>query len=410
MLPSNQTLGTRSADKKNVTSTTATAFVQWFLMTRPQASSPTTPKRRLPWVRQAPQPPHVTSKPCCRPGYSMHYWPSLSESISTKGLPTPIHAPIPSPLFQPELIPSEYKKKHNMNKMRGHLECHWLRIYAFLVPSPLFRLQMKRTCSLFNNVERLIANCPNCSPLPPLLWTSFPHPKYATLQSLVYHLDDSLQLPVPTIIFVQLSQNQYDVDDVDDVISNIGGWKSMNCASSDVANCTAEIVRSSKEDGKYYIHYKDGNHERILVRNNLTVEYWYTYCSGNFYGYDGIYSRFGIIDDDRYDTCPVCYCYRPLSLHVLRPAPLFLCHNGTVYWNDTHGDSGCYEHEYERDTSHYREYCEYEFYTEQRGRRRTKKIKFTQCGFEKNYKGRFIERRPSAGFDWQKFILWNGTP
>ena len=365
MLPSNQTLGTRSADKKNVTSTTATAFVQWFLMTRPQASSPTTPKRRLPWVRQAPQPPHVTSKPCCRPGYSMHYWPSLSESISTKGLPTPIHAPIPSPLFQPELIPSEYKKKHNMNKMRGHLECHWLRIYAFLVPSPLFRLQMKRTCSLFNNVERLIANCPNCSPLPPLLWTSFPHPKYATLQSLVYHLDDSLQLPVPTIIFVQLSQNQYDVDDVDDVISNIGGWKSMNCASSDVANCTAEIVRSSKEDGKYYIHYKDGNHERILVQNNFHASHDAV----------DIYSRWRRTYDDRYDTCPVCYCYRPLSLHVLRPAPLFLCHNGTVYWNDTHGDSGCYEHEYERYTSHYREYCEYEFYTEQRGRRRTKKIK-----------------------------------
>ena len=125
MLPSNQTLSTRSADKKNVTSTTATAtaFVQWFLMTRhssashstsPQASSPTTRNRTLPWVRQAPQLPHGTSKPCRRPGYSMHCWPSMSESISTKGRGLPIHAPIPSPLFQPELIPSEYKKKHNI--------------------------------------------------------------------------------------------------------------------------------------------------------------------------------------------------------------------------------------------------------------------------------------------------------
>jgi hypothetical protein len=196
---------------------------------------------------------------------------------------------------------------------------------------------------------------------------------------------DSLQLPVPTIIFVQLSQNQYDVDDVDNVISNIRGWKSTNCASS-VANCTAEIVQSSNEEGKYTIHYEDGNHERILVQNNFHAasheddEDTYMYC------YDGIYlSRFGIIDDDRYDD--KCNCYR--------------CHNGAVYWNDAHGGSECREHDYERYTSHYREYCEYEFYTEQRGRRRKKNIRFTQCGFESNYTGRFVERQRRSGFNWQ---------
>ena len=37
-------------------------------------------------------------------------------------------------LVQPELIPTEYKKKHGITCSRGHLEQHWLCIYSYVHP------------------------------------------------------------------------------------------------------------------------------------------------------------------------------------------------------------------------------------------------------------------------------------
>ena len=231
------------------------------------------------------------------------HWPSLSESFSAKGLPTRI----PSILFQPELIPSEYKEKHNITKMRGHLEYHWLRIYAFLAPSPLFRLQMKRACSLFNNVERLIANYPKdskCSPLMPLLWTSFPHPKYATLQSLVYHLEDMhvnnsakkwMECTVVDCLSVAMDvrvNNEYkglhgcdssylSLDDTSDANSDASNYANYaNYASSDDDNILDDRMTTYAHGSIVQIHanklcdvlFQDGWYERNISCQKIQVQ------------------------------------------------------------------------------------------------------------------------------------------
>merc|ERR1712195_300123 len=88
-------------------------------------------------------------------------------------------------LLQPELIPKEYKKIHGITRrtFTGGTKNLWLQIYSYLQPSYFTRLNMKWSCRLFNDVEKMIAFNPKCSPLEPIPkggYTSFPHPNYAT--------------------------------------------------------------------------------------------------------------------------------------------------------------------------------------------------------------------------------------
>ena len=88
-------------------------------------------------------------------------------------------------LLQPELIPNEYKIVHGITKGSRVVDANWLHIYSYLEPSYFIRLGMKCLCQLFNEVEKKITLLPNCSPLEPIpLYTSFPHPNYASLRGL----------------------------------------------------------------------------------------------------------------------------------------------------------------------------------------------------------------------------------
>jgi hypothetical protein len=88
-------------------------------------------------------------------------------------------------LLQPELIPNEYKTVHGITKGSRVVDAIWLNIYSYLQPSYFARIRMKCLCRLFNDVEKMITFNPNCSPLEPIpLYTSFPHPDYASLRGL----------------------------------------------------------------------------------------------------------------------------------------------------------------------------------------------------------------------------------
>ena len=88
-------------------------------------------------------------------------------------------------LLQPELIPNEYKTLHGITKGSRVVDANWLHIYSYLQPSYFARIRMKCSCRLFNDVEKMITFNPKCSPLEPIpLYTSFPHPNYASLRGL----------------------------------------------------------------------------------------------------------------------------------------------------------------------------------------------------------------------------------
>ena len=95
-------------------------------------------------------------------------------------------------LLQPELIPNAYKKVRGITKREftGGTKNLWLQVYSYLQPSYFTRIRLKCLCRLFNDVEKMITFHPNCSPLKPIpLYTSFPHPNYASLRVLVNHLN-----------------------------------------------------------------------------------------------------------------------------------------------------------------------------------------------------------------------------
>ena len=96
-------------------------------------------------------------------------------------------------LLQPELIPKEYKKIRGITRrsVTGGIKNLWLQIYSYLQPSYFTRIRLKCLCRLLNDVEKMIAFNPKCSPLQPIpLYTSFPHPKYASLEELTTRLNE----------------------------------------------------------------------------------------------------------------------------------------------------------------------------------------------------------------------------
>ena len=111
--------------------------------------------------------------------------------------------------LQPELISDEYKKIHGITKREftGGTKNLWLQIYSYLQPSYCTRIELKCLCRLFNSVEKMITFNPNCSPLKPIprgSYTSFPHPKYATLRELTNRLNgsDTRWIIIPSMLLI----------------------------------------------------------------------------------------------------------------------------------------------------------------------------------------------------------------
>ena len=128
------------------------------------------------------------------------------SSCETKTASTPTPKPTPptsttnasstSPtimiLLQPELISNAYKQLHGITirEFSGGTKNLWLQIYSYLQPSYFTRIRLKCLCRLLNDVEKMITFNPKCSPLQPIpLYTSFPHPKYASLDELKTRLN-----------------------------------------------------------------------------------------------------------------------------------------------------------------------------------------------------------------------------
>ena len=135
---------------------------------------------QLEWVRLAAQPNDFSLTNNCFPWNYPH--PNDNQHIVTV---TSITSSMI--LLQPELIPKEYKKIHGITRrsFTGGTKNLWLHIYSYLQPSYFTRLNMKWSCRLFNDVEKMITFNPNCSPLEPIpLYTCFPHPNYASLRGL----------------------------------------------------------------------------------------------------------------------------------------------------------------------------------------------------------------------------------
>ena len=175
----------------------------------------------------------------------------------------------PSLLVQPELIPTEYKKKHGITCSRGHLEQHWLCIYSYVQPSYTDRIKLKQTCRLFKNVENIIQKNPKCSPLNALpngRYTSYPHPNYLTLNNLMQRLsflagqDDSSDSisTLPQYLFIEKGRH---------VISD-----NKNGQNTIVINYPIAIIGSSHNDcvieGGLKIY---GKEENIATTKDVTL-------------------------------------------------------------------------------------------------------------------------------------------
>jgi hypothetical protein len=119
---------------------------------------------------------------------------------------------MPSIFVQPELIPKEYKDKKGITKQRGDLENHWLIIYAFLVPSYQDRLELRCMCRLFHEVEKILTLNNHryemlLTPMP--LFTTFPHPKYPTLNGLMDKLNEMYVKLCGGVIQIQKTWGNY---------------------------------------------------------------------------------------------------------------------------------------------------------------------------------------------------------
>ena len=133
---------------------------------------------------------------------------------------------MPSLFVQPELIPKEHWDKKGMIKRRGHLQKHWLMIYAFLGLSYAERLEMRCLCRLFHEVEQILTlnkhRYKMLKPMPTYTW--FPHRNYSTLNELVDKLNE-------------------------DHTALYGGW--AKCSSADVLSVGTSVrVRFVNNAGK----------------------------------------------------------------------------------------------------------------------------------------------------------------
>jgi len=165
-------------------------------------TSPTTPS--LEWVRLADQSNAFSLTNSCLPWNYPH--PNDNQHIVTV---TSITSPMI--LLQPKLIPKEYKKIHGITRrtFTGGTKNLWLQIYSYLQPFYCTRIELKCLCRLFNDVEKMITFNPNCSPLKPIprgSYTSFPHPKYASLPELTNRLNELPRdgsITLPAILFIE---------------------------------------------------------------------------------------------------------------------------------------------------------------------------------------------------------------
>ena len=98
---------------------------------------------------------------------------------------------LPSLFVQPELLPRAYWTQKGMIKRRGHLEQHWVVIYAFLDLSFADRLKMRCMCRLFHEVEKILTlNKHGHEMLKPLpLYASFPCRNFSSLPGLMNELN-----------------------------------------------------------------------------------------------------------------------------------------------------------------------------------------------------------------------------
>ena len=94
---------------------------------------------------------------------------------------------------------------------RGHLVVHWRRIFSFLQPKEIDRIQLRYLCRLFREVF----------PPPSYSWTSFPHPKYSSLRKLLNKLNSVFQ------------KNPNNAPEVLFVMKGTFSWSRMNVFTSD---------------------------------------------------------------------------------------------------------------------------------------------------------------------------------
>ena len=187
-------------------------------------------------------------------------------------------------LLQPELISDEYKELHGITKrtFTGGTKNLWLQIYSYLQPSHCTRIELKCLCRLFNDVEKMITFNPNCSPLKPIPrggCTSFPHPKYATLASLIDSLNgsDTRWIILPSMLLI--ANGVYDeggeILTINIPISIIGesrehcivmGGLQMGGKTEDDVNVSDLTLRESKGTGVC------GDDDASIHLDNVSVE------------------------------------------------------------------------------------------------------------------------------------------
>ena len=78
-------------------------------------------------------------------------------------------------------------------KRPEHLIAWWSRIFSFYVPDDKDRIELRSLCRLFRDALR-----------PPPVWTTFPHPNYPTLNSLIDRLNE-MYVSLPDIVWEECS-------------------------------------------------------------------------------------------------------------------------------------------------------------------------------------------------------------
>ena len=74
-------------------------------------------------------------------------------------------------------------------KRPEHLIAWWSRIFSFYVPDDKDRIELRSLCRLFRDALK-----------PPHLWTTFPHPNYPTLNSLMDRLNE-MYATLPAVVW-----------------------------------------------------------------------------------------------------------------------------------------------------------------------------------------------------------------
>jgi hypothetical protein len=173
---------------------------------------------------------------------------------------------IPSLLIQAEFVPREYKNVHDLSHSVITIP-HWLKIYSYLQPTLFQRIGFRSSCRLFNNVEKMITNYPNSSPLIPLpkcICMSYPHRNHSTLQSAIRRLKQevgSCDTPVQVFLFI--------ANGIHDEGTGIGYLSSGNNV---VLDFPISIIGSDRNQcifrGSFHIKSNDVLIKRMTIRES----------------------------------------------------------------------------------------------------------------------------------------------